>query len=502
MTDEDIMDLSVPTLLPSGATRLEHVIKVKRILIAWLKQFIIASMEEMGVQDLSINDYTLLTKEKFIKFRFDLKFQLPKLDAPPLIKASATNNTSTPPRVISPALDFKRGIKKDATHFPVWKENRFFDRFEMEFMTQARAYDIDDVFDPQYYPTTNEEKELFNEKQKFAMSILVHAIHTDMGRTFVAEHFRDSDAQECWRKILKEARGSTRAELELIALHDKLIQARCNEHWQGEITGFLLYWKSTLRKLEDILPARDHYSWLMKKRLLAAAVNGHPHLAAVNKMDQDQIARKQKPLDFEDYFNILLSAAAQVDHEQKQSGVRPRKQVVNYLELTDEEYNTLTTPPSDYQLDINKTIGQATNHTTGSNNNYSLYVPPPIWDQLNKNVQDAIKAARNKNVPAVDDESNESRKVAHLGVEPPTNNDSAPEKGEFSPTNLPTYDDYMELLGDKLHRHWADGEAMEHSDIRRVLAHFTGRREPGKSYLRQAYDGQYYPGKGDNKKKS
>jgi len=67
--------------------------------------------------------------------------------------------------------------------------------------------------------------------------------------------------------------------------------------------------------MEDILPVQQHYPKLMKKRLLCSAVNGHPHLASVDKMDQDQVACGMKSLDFQEYFDILMSAAAQVDHQ-------------------------------------------------------------------------------------------------------------------------------------------------------------------------------------------
>jgi len=52
-------------------------------------------------------------------------------------------------------------------------------------MTLAHVHDTHQVFDPKYVPGTQEERELFVEKQKFAMSVLVHSIKTDIGITLV-----------------------------------------------------------------------------------------------------------------------------------------------------------------------------------------------------------------------------------------------------------------------------------------------------------------------------
>jgi len=61
-------------------------------------------------------------------------------------------------------------------HYPILKENRFFHRFELELMTQACAHDIYDVYNPSFRTSRAADKELFLEKQKFSMSVLVHFI--------------------------------------------------------------------------------------------------------------------------------------------------------------------------------------------------------------------------------------------------------------------------------------------------------------------------------------
>jgi len=138
-------------------------------------------------------------------------------------------------------------------------------------------------------PSTQAEKDLFNEKQKFAMLVLVHSIKTDVGITLVRKFYKDCKAQECWCKIWEEATHSTHADLELMTLQDKLFSTCIDTNWHGDVEGFLLYWNGLLVKIEEILPIKQHYMWEMKKLFLHSAVNGHPHLASVGKLDHDQI---------------------------------------------------------------------------------------------------------------------------------------------------------------------------------------------------------------------
>jgi len=138
-----------------------------------------------------------------------------------------------------------------------------------------------------------------------------------------------------------------------MSLQDKLHSTWIDSHWRGDVEGFLLYWNGLMVKIEEILPVKQHYTWEMKKLLLRSAVNGHPHLASVDKLDRDQITRGQAPMRYEDYFNVLQNAAQQVDHENRLNK-HPMKRIVNYLDMTQEEYDELSSPPSMAELSVSK----------------------------------------------------------------------------------------------------------------------------------------------------
>jgi len=71
----------------------------------------------------------------------------------------------------------------------------------------------------------------------------------------------------------------------------------------------------------------------MKKLLLRSAVDGHLHLASVDKLDHDQITCGQNPMKFDDYFIVLHNVSQQVNHENWMNK-QPAKYKVNYLDLS------------------------------------------------------------------------------------------------------------------------------------------------------------------------
>jgi hypothetical protein len=115
-------------------------------------------------------DWMALTQEDFDDFRIT-KY------TPPLSQPSPTATSSTPATALSstkhtPANLFRRGIKRDPSLFPVLKEEKFNDTWHRSFINQARAQDVIQVLDKAYVPPTAEDKELFDEKQKYVYAIL------------------------------------------------------------------------------------------------------------------------------------------------------------------------------------------------------------------------------------------------------------------------------------------------------------------------------------------
>jgi len=246
--DQFFLDMRYDEVITDDAgattTRNRPMQLVIRYSLIWLKCYLTYLIIENRM-DFSAEELNDLELRQFVIFRSSYS-EVPKLIMPTTPNPSHSSSAGTN----NPVDAFKKGIKCETSQYPVLKDVCFFDKFEMEFMTLARVHDIEEVFDTKYVPATQAEKDLFNEKQKFAMSVLVHSIKTDVGITLVRKFYKDCKAQEYWCKIREEATRSTRADLELMMLQDKLFSTRIDTNWHGDLEGFLLYWNGLLVKIE------------------------------------------------------------------------------------------------------------------------------------------------------------------------------------------------------------------------------------------------------------
>ena len=81
--------------------------------------------------------------------------------------------------------DFKRGIKRDTTLFPILKDSKQWDPWYINTKAQAQAQDVEDILDPLYTPTTVEEEEVFDQKQKYMYAVFSKTLLTDKGKSLV-----------------------------------------------------------------------------------------------------------------------------------------------------------------------------------------------------------------------------------------------------------------------------------------------------------------------------
>jgi hypothetical protein len=111
--------------------------------------------------------------------------RLPPLIIPRAGVIGATTSTAVPPSLSAPARSqtcaelFRQGIKKDPALFPTLKDEKFNDNWHRSFVNQARAQDVSQVLDASYVPNTDEETELFSEKQKYVYAVLEAKVLTD-----------------------------------------------------------------------------------------------------------------------------------------------------------------------------------------------------------------------------------------------------------------------------------------------------------------------------------
>ena len=159
-----------------------------------------------------------------------------------------------------------------------------FDQFEMELMIQASVDGIQEVFDPKYHPCSHEEQVIFNEKKKFAMSVLVHSIQTEKLHTVVQCYYHGGTAQGCWQEILQVVQHFR--DLEFKSLHAKLVNIQFDD-WPSDLLSFLLFWNDMMTQLAKFKSVnQQHLSCEVRKSLLVTALHDHLILAGVDKLEK------------------------------------------------------------------------------------------------------------------------------------------------------------------------------------------------------------------------
>ena len=80
---------------------------------------------------------------------------------------------------------FKRIIKRYSSQFASFKERKYWNAWRRNSLATARAQDMDKVLYLDYTPLTQEEMNLFSEKQKFVHSVFSTTLQTDRGKNFL-----------------------------------------------------------------------------------------------------------------------------------------------------------------------------------------------------------------------------------------------------------------------------------------------------------------------------
>ena len=67
--------------------------------------------------------------------------------------------------------DFRKSIKRDKSHYVALREDKQWDSWKRSTLATARSHACEEIFDPLYTPVTSNNKDIFDEKQKFMYSV-------------------------------------------------------------------------------------------------------------------------------------------------------------------------------------------------------------------------------------------------------------------------------------------------------------------------------------------
>ena len=219
-----------------------------------------------------------------------------------------------PPRVKDPVAEFKRGIKRDIAYFTPLKEEKQWDTWQRTTIALARAQDVSEVLEPTYVPSTSEDIDLFDEKQKYMFTAFERNLLTDQGKAFVRDYANTYDAQSIYRDLCAYALQSTKASLDSSAILSYLTSVRIGDgSWRGTTHAFIFHWQDQVRKYETLVPISDHFSDGQKRTMLEGAIHPQTELHAVKTQANQHKTQSGVDLTYKQYSNLLLSAVSQFD---------------------------------------------------------------------------------------------------------------------------------------------------------------------------------------------
>ena len=365
-----------------------------------LKSFVRWMTHEERPYELHDGFLATLTRKSYLKFRH-LDTQ-PLSTLPPSHHEPQQHMTSFPSELKQPthseskiALNnFKKGTKRDASVYPIFKNDKYYDTFQRSFLANLKAQGLYDVADPDYDPESGDiyEQELFQGKQSFVYSVLVASLQTEKGRELVKEF--EGDARSIILKLHHYHTKSNVAQHDIITLTTDITNPTLNDSWKGTVRQFLSHFKEKLRLLDSLVPVSDQLPETTIITFLQRAVQQNHDLRQIHVMDSVWRFKTDSTdtLTFETYYNLLWDAARQYDLHHTKKGPQRKAFLSQHEEVNDEDEYIIeeeqffndpdpeeeSSPYSVYQSSFHPKMPQKS------------YLPPKIWETLPESTKQMV----------------------------------------------------------------------------------------------------------------
>ena len=443
-----------------------------------LKCFVRWMTHEDRPYELHDNFLATLTRESYLKFRHQHLDTQPLPTLPPSHHQSQQHMTSfpgefkhqTPPEFQTALNNFKKGTKRDASVYPIFKNDKYYDTFQRSFLANLKAQGLYDVADPDHDPENGDiyEKELFNGKQSFVYSVLVTSLQTEKGRELVKEF--EGDARSIIFKLHHYHTKSNVAQHDIITLTTDITNLTLNDSWKGTVRQFLSYFKEKLRLLDSLVPVSDQLPETTRITFLQRAVQQNHDLRQIHVMDSVWRFNTDSTdaLTFDTYYNLLWDAAHQYDLHQIKKGPQRKAFFSHQEEINDddeyanaEEHFSTDPEPVDHSP---YSVYQSFFHPKMPQTSFLL---PHIWETLSESTKLMIIEHNKKvklNNPTPYPSGSKTKPNLTLGK--PT---SAPQQvhqhSQDEPTEEPTPDTSTQTL---VHKCLADSD-IDGTEIQNVM---------------------------------
>ena len=330
----------------------------------------------------------------------EVHFQTPsKLGSPATPRSMATSEASESYITLT---NFKKGIKRDASAYPIFKNERYYNTFIRHFKATAKAQGLNSLMDPNFTPGSDEyEQQLFQEQQDFLYSVLISSLKTEFSEALVKDH--EGDAQLILELLHEHHTGNSqysRSEINRITKY--LTNIKLDDTWRGTNESFLMHYNDQLRLLDSLVDSDEKLPDNTRVTFLESAVESVPDLRRVKITDNVLQAQldSTRPISYRSYFDLLKDAAFHLDQATKR-GNKIRCTNVHFSGPNDEdEHQNLSSDDNQvtHQEDVYSeppeplSYSLFQSHFQGSStpNTQKIFLPKPIWEKLSKDQQQMI----------------------------------------------------------------------------------------------------------------
>ena len=330
----------------------------------------------------------------------EIQFQTPsKFGSPATPRSMATSEASESYITLT---NFKKGIKRDASAYPIFKNERYYNTFIRHFKATAKAQGLSTLMVPNFTPGSDEYgQQLFQEQQDFLYSVLISSLKTDFSEALVKDH--EGDAQLILELLHEHHTGNSqysRSEINRITKY--LTNIKLDDTWRGTNESFLMHYNDQLRLLDSLVDPEEKLPDNTRVTFLESAVESVPDLRRVKITDNVLQAQldSTRPITYKSYFDLLKDAAFHLDQATKR-GNKIRRTNVHFSGPNDEEdhQNPLSDDLQAIQQEdvcseppepLNYSVFQSHFQGSSTSSTQKIFLPKHIWEKLSKNQQQMI----------------------------------------------------------------------------------------------------------------
>ena len=298
--------------------------------------------------------------------------------------------------------NFKKGIKRDASAYPIFKNERYYNTFIRHFKATAKAQGLKSLMDPNFTPGSDEyEQQLFQDQQDFLYSVLISSLKTDFSEALVKDH--EGDAQLIIELLHEHHTGNSqfsRSEINWITKY--LTNIKLDDTWRGTNESFLMHYNDQLRLLDSLVDSDEKLPDNTRVTFLESAVESVPDLRRVKITDNVLQAQldSTRPITYRSYFDLLKDAAFHLDQATKRGSKIRRTNVYFSGPNNEDDHQNLTS--DDHQViqiedvcneppePLSYSVFQSHFQGSSTSSTQKIFLPKPIWEKLSKDQQQMI----------------------------------------------------------------------------------------------------------------